>query len=198
MSLTVKIMSVCTSCSFFGRTRAAGSETKLSTLRETWVLGGSCVRFPSNTTDFVGSLCSQIRFPTTTTAICKCQTAALHFLAAQILRLPTGTESAACRCYTRQWNSCYTYCNLVAVCLLLEQRTQLEALVLGGRVTAQTLKHPHTLCVARATSFRTVYFFSRGEKKNCSVCWNVHETSYFPMWIFLFARHWKWVKIKTL
>lgn len=47
-------------------------------------------------------------------------------------------KAGDCRCYTTQWNSCYTYCNLIVDCLLWEQHTQLEALVLGGRVTAQT------------------------------------------------------------
>lgn len=57
-------------------------------------------------------------------------------------------------------------------CLLLGQRTQLEALVLGGRVTAQTEKHPHTLCVACATSALTgsvVCFFFEGKKFNKGV-----------------------------
>lgn len=78
-------------------------------------------------------------------------------------------------------------------CLLLEQRSQLEALVLGGRVTAHTEKHPHTLCVACATSDLTgsqVYFldekkFNKGIKHLVYIK-NVDDMKYFPIRVQIF------------
>lgn len=81
------------------------------------------------------------------------------------------------------------------VCLLLEQRTQLEALVLGGRVTAQTEKHPHTLCgMCNVSSDRkqSLFFeeikFNKGVKHfnvkhlyNTVYVKNVDEMKYFTM-----------------
>lgn len=141
--------------------RAAGWETKLLTTKgqESSVTFASdyCPPCPS----FHGSLCLEIRVQTTVMANCKCHTAALYFLAAQILIPPTGSEAAGCRCYTTQWNSCYTYCNLIVGCLLLEQHTQLEALFLGGSGhSPDWITSPHTLCgMCDVSSDRNWRFF---------------------------------------